>query len=321
MSFVVPSYNYGRFLRDCIDSILNQEGGYELEVIVVDDASTDDSRTIIGSYSDPRVHAFFHEVNQGHVVTINEGFAHARGAYIARIDSDDRYRPHFLLRAIPVLEKNAEVGLVYGNISFLNERNEITAQATDDVHQGKDFRGNEFIGLLKRNFVCAATVIARREAWEKALPIPQGLGFSDWYLNLQIARRYDFYYLNDILADYRIHPQNYHREIILNKTEEETVLKLLDRIFSEKETRPELEILKRKAKRDIYAEQYLALADKYFGFKMDWDARRCYLQAIRFQPHYVFKNGLLRHLFGTLVGRWIYENFKSVIKSAIHLSR
>ena len=94
ISFVVPAYNTENYLADCLDSILNQEGDWDFEVILVDDASTDGTEKVARSYTDPRIRYTRHESNRGAVVTINEGFERAEGELVARIDSDDRYRPY-----------------------------------------------------------------------------------------------------------------------------------------------------------------------------------------------------------------------------------
>ena len=90
VSVVVLSYNYGRFLRQCIDSVLAQDHG-PLEVIVVDDGSTDDSAAIINSYGS-RVIPFF-KVNGGEASAMNCGFALSRGAVVMFVDSDDYLLP------------------------------------------------------------------------------------------------------------------------------------------------------------------------------------------------------------------------------------
>src|SRR5574342_226397 len=87
VSFVVPSYNYGAYVGQTIASILAQDVDVPLEVVVVDDASTDDSVAVLEAFRDPRVRLWRHQRNAGHVVTINEGFARARGRFVARIDS------------------------------------------------------------------------------------------------------------------------------------------------------------------------------------------------------------------------------------------
>src|SRR4051794_30127472 len=118
VSFAVLNCNNGRFLRECVDSILSQEGGYDFEVIIVDDASTDDSAAIARSYQDWRVRFIAHERNLGHIATVNDALANTSGAYVARIDSDDRYRPHFLNDVLDIFHRFPEIGLVYGDAAI-----------------------------------------------------------------------------------------------------------------------------------------------------------------------------------------------------------
>jgi hypothetical protein len=92
---------------------------------------------------------------------------------------------------------------------------------------------------------------------------------------------------------------------------------LLDHIFSQSENPPELEIAKRQAKRRVYGAQYLTLANKYFGAKMNVDARRCYLKAIQNRPAYLLRPDVQRRLAATLIGRRRYEFGKAFIKSAL----
>jgi cellulose synthase/poly-beta-1,6-N-acetylglucosamine synthase-like glycosyltransferase len=113
---VVPCYNYGRFLPDSVGSALAQHE-VEPEVIVVDDASTDDSAEVAGRYAaqDPRVRLIRHAKNTGHVVAFNDGLAEATGEFIVRLDADDLLTPGALARAVALFDNHPGVGLVYGH--------------------------------------------------------------------------------------------------------------------------------------------------------------------------------------------------------------
>ncbi len=314
ISFIVPCYNYARYLPDCLHSILTQEGDFDFEIIVIDDASTDETPEVIRSFTDPRIRVITHTVNMGHVGTINEGLREARGAFIARIDPDDRYRPGYLSTVMEKFNAFPDVGMVYGDVALMNEHGEITVERSDSHHDGRDFKGNELTALMEKNFICAPSVMARRDAWLNALPVPEGLAFNDWYFTLSMAREYDFYYVNRVLADYRVHGENHHSKIVLNKTEETSIFWLLERIFNEQEKTPGLEHQKQRAKRRIYGAQYLDMANKYFGCHYDSDARRCYLAALLNYPNYALRLEVQRRLLGTLVGRKVYEASKLGVK-------
>lgn len=316
MSFVVLSYNYARFIGDTIRSILSQAGDYDFEVIIVDDASTDNSNQVISGFRDARIKTVRHERNLGHAATVTDGLKAARGKYVARIDSDDRYRPTFLSQVLPIFAEHPEAGLVHADAALIDENGEVTAARVDTQHGGRDYFGNEYVALLERNFVCAPTVIAPRAAWLAALPIPQGLSFHDWYFTLAIARRAPFYFRAAVLADYRVHHANYHTVIARNKTEEASVMRLLDERFAESEDNELLEAAKQQARNRIYAAHYRVLAQKYFGAGMTADARRCFIEAVRRRPDMLGDLSLLRQLLATFIGLGRYQRLKGMFGRA-----
>jgi len=261
---VVPCHNYARYLPDSLRGIFAQEGGYDFEIIAVDDASTDNTQEVLGAFAEPRLRVITHEKNKGHVAAVNLGLSQARGKYIIRIDPDDRHRPEFLNKTVPILERYPEVGLVYGNIALINEQGQITAEPSGVNSRDRDCKGNEFTQILRKNYICAPTVIARREAWMSAWPVPNGLAFNDWYFNVMIARHWEYYYVHEVLADYRVHPANHHSRIVVTKTEEPSVLWVLNKLYSEVEPNS-LEEAKRRVRQRVYASHYLDFAEKYFG--------------------------------------------------------
>jgi len=314
LSVVIPCYNYARFLPDCLDRIFRQVDAPEFEVVIVDDGSTDETGAVLDAIRDPRVRIVRHARNRGHVVTINEALPLARGAIVARIDPDDRYHPEFMATVCDRLRRHPEAVLCYGNADIIDAEGRSTGQASFRPHEG-DFTGSDFVALLARNFICAPTVAARREAWMDALPVPQGLAFNDWYFSLMAARRGPFCYVDQTLADYRLHGANHHCTVSRNRSEERSVLWLLDRMFEHVEADPALETAKRRARHGVYAAHYLDFADKYFGFGMTGDARRCYLAAVRHRPSLAGRSTVARRLLASLTSRRAYEGLKAVLKA------
>ena len=314
VSFVVPCYNYGRYLRDCLDRIFGQEGGYDIEVVAINDCSTDDTLEILRSYDDPRMRIIDHEVNRGHVFTVNEGLAAATGKYVVRIDPDDRHRPAYLRRTVPILEAHPEVGLVYTDVALIDAAGNVTAPCSDTEHHGRDFKGNELVPLLRKNYICAPTVIARREAWMEAWPVPTGLAFNDWYFNLMLARKWEFYYVNEVLAEYRVHGSNHHTKISVDGSEERSVIWLLDRVYAEREADPALETAKQAARGEAYASHYLDFAMKYFGHGQNARSRRAFVRAVRHQPRLATDRRVLRYLPASLIPRPVYDSAKRALR-------
>lgn len=115
VSVVVPCYNYGRFLRQCVESVVTQSG-VVVDVLIVDDASTDSTAEVAAAISaaDPRVSVLRHEHNRGHIDTFNDGLGAVEGEYVVKLDADDMLPPGALARATALLEEHPSVGFVYG---------------------------------------------------------------------------------------------------------------------------------------------------------------------------------------------------------------
>ena len=116
VSVVIPNYNYARFLPGAIQSALSQDG-VTSEVIVVDDASTDDSVDIATALTrqEPRLKVIARRANGGPVDTFNEGLAAASGEYLVRLDADDLLTPGSLGRSCALAEEFPSIGMVYGH--------------------------------------------------------------------------------------------------------------------------------------------------------------------------------------------------------------
>jgi glycosyltransferase involved in cell wall biosynthesis len=118
VSVAIPCYNYGRYLPDCLASVLSQEG-VETTVLIVDDASTDDSAAVAQRLAaeHANVQLVVHESNRGHLATFNECIAWANGLAFVLISADDILAPGALRRAVDVLEQHPNVGMVIGDIA------------------------------------------------------------------------------------------------------------------------------------------------------------------------------------------------------------
>jgi len=123
VSVVVPCYNYGRFLPDCVRSITSQDG-VRARVLIIDDCSTDDTaevgRRLAEQFEDVEFRR--HEVNKGHIATYNEGLLEwADGEYVTLLSADDELTPGSLARSGALMESTPSVGMVYGGIEEFGE--------------------------------------------------------------------------------------------------------------------------------------------------------------------------------------------------------
>lgn len=115
VDIIVPCYNYGRFLSDCVTSVTNQDVR-ELRVLIIDDASTDETPDVADELArkDSRVAYWRHSTNRGHIATFNEGLEWASADYTLLLSADDWIFPGALSRAAQLLDAHPEVGFAYG---------------------------------------------------------------------------------------------------------------------------------------------------------------------------------------------------------------
>jgi glycosyltransferase involved in cell wall biosynthesis len=289
VSFVVVCGHSAEYAREAIASILGQDKYDDFEIVILDAHE----RVIEADWlrRDPRIRLEETAGDAG-MSTLERGLRQARGKYVAWSDSHDRYRPGFLRTLVPILERHTDVVLAYGDVAAINAKGEVQCKALDRRHEKRDFHGNEWLALLEENFIRGVAAIARREAWLQVLPIPQDTALVDWYLLTAIARRHDFYYCDEVVAEYRMRPIDH--QALLDGREERQLTGYLEKLLSEREELPEMEHAKRAAQRRIWARHYRTLADKYLSAGQVEAARRCSWQAIR-RGHQLSLTGL-RHL-------------------------
>ena len=141
VDIAIPSYQYGRYLRTCVESVLSQEG-VALRVLIIDNASTDDSLDVARQLAneDARVEVRVHHSNVGPHASFNEGIDWASADYFLILCADDFLVPHALSRAVDVMERHPNVGLTYGRAHRLGESDEAprdsASSAAWDVQPG-----------------------------------------------------------------------------------------------------------------------------------------------------------------------------------------
>src|SRR5487761_1262752 len=117
VSVVIPCYNYGHFLEDAVTSVLDDQPGVDVRVLIIDDASPDGSAEVARKIAarEPRVEVTVHAANKGNIATFNEGLLKwADGDYCLLLSADDRVTPGALRRARVLLDAHPNVGFVYG---------------------------------------------------------------------------------------------------------------------------------------------------------------------------------------------------------------
>lgn len=211
VSFIVPCYNLGHLLADCINSILAQTF-QDFEILIMDDCSPDNTPEVAQSFTDVRVKHIRNEPNLGHLRNYNKGIGLAKGDYVWLISADDRLRrDHALERYVRLMEENPRVGYAICPAVHL-ENGQETGLAGYSVHGDHDviLSGRRFLRKLATgNSIPAASGLVRRECYEKVSVFPLDLPYAgDWYLWSIFALHYDVAYFAEPMISYRLHPLN-----------------------------------------------------------------------------------------------------------------
>ena len=214
---IVPCYNYARFLKECVDSVL-AGGVVETRVLIINDASPDDTAAVANrlAQTDSRVSVIHHPHNRGHIATYNEGIAWAEADYLLVLSADDYLLPGALRRAVDVLEAHPEVGFVFGDV--INSAESGLRAPMDSPSQAapQDLRimtGREFIKLIAArktiNLVPTATAVVRTRLQKQVAGYRPDLPHAgDLEMWLRLAAHASVGMMATCQAVYRRHDQN-----------------------------------------------------------------------------------------------------------------
>src|SRR3954468_1374914 len=202
---LICAYNYAGYLPAAIDSALAQD--YErIEVLVVDDGSTDATPDVLSSYGD-RIR-FVRQENAGLNAATARGIADARGELIALLDADDAWHPEKIRRQVELLELRPEVGLVFTDMETVDADGHPRTPSYFREHGMQPPRGNALGAFLQENFAPAPSLMVRRELAERALPVAPEASCQDWWRARRVGEVAEIDWVDAPLVRYRIHGDN-----------------------------------------------------------------------------------------------------------------
>jgi glycosyltransferase involved in cell wall biosynthesis len=215
VSVVIPCYNYGHFLPESVDSVLNEQPGVDVRVLIIDDASQDGSADVARKIAagDPRVEVVVHPVNQGNLRTYNEGVLDwADGDYTVQLSADDRLTPGALRRAVDLMDAHPKVAFTYGHpIHFENGRPLPTPRVTPrgwSVWAGPWWIERQF--RLAHSCITTPEVVVRTTVQKQVggydLRLPHSGDIEMW---MRLAAHGDVGWVRGVdQAFYRVHQHN-----------------------------------------------------------------------------------------------------------------
>ena len=206
-SVVIPAYNLARFLPAAIDSALAQQWPADrLEVIVVDDGSTDNTGEVLASYGERiRVHT---RSNGGLCAAVADGLALVTGDYVGLLDADDEWPADRVKAHVEVLEARPEIGLVHSDMELIDETGATKHPSFFEAYS-KDVREGRVLGaLLAGNFVSGGAATFRASLLPAILPIHEQAAYPDWWIAAAVASVAEIATVPGIANRYRDHDSN-----------------------------------------------------------------------------------------------------------------
>ncbi len=218
VSVIIPCYNGERFVGDAIESILAQTYG-DLEVVVVDDGSTDNSAAVVGGYTGGgEVRLVRHEANRGIPAARNTGIASVAGEFVSFLDQDDSWVPEKLDRQIRIFDASPpEVGMVFSDVLVVDDDGASLGLCVGrEIPRRLDTmcREERLRALFRHNFIPLISVLVRRRCLDEVGWFDEDIrgGMDDYELCLRLVAGCDVRVIQEPLATHRVHVLNYSQD-------------------------------------------------------------------------------------------------------------
>lgn len=213
VTVIIASYNHGPYIEQSILSALDQTYPH-VELLVVDDGSSDDSVVRIKRLQEKYGFDFRVQANKGLTTTLNEAVSRSKGTLIAPFGSDDVMAPDRLAVQVAYLAEKPEVGICGGNIELMRSDGSLLPES--EQRRNIPFRRLDFDDIFLERKPClpAPTMMIRREAFELVGGFDPAIRLEDLYIQLKITRAgYFADALGVVMASYRKHPSNSYRNL------------------------------------------------------------------------------------------------------------
>jgi glycosyltransferase involved in cell wall biosynthesis len=207
VSTLMPVYNSAKYIAEAIESVLNQQHK-ALELIIVDDGSTDGSDKVISAYLHDKRIRFIQQNNAGPASARNTGLRAAKGSLIAYCDADDIWQADKLAIQVPALLAHPEIGMLHTARTAIDVAGNVIGHAHKRETAAKVEVYNATRKLFQRNYLSGPSALLYKSCFDKVGMFDESFALSsDHEFLLRLSTQYKFGYLNQELHKYRKHPE------------------------------------------------------------------------------------------------------------------
>lgn len=211
VSVIMATYNHAEYVREAIESVLCQQG-VELELLIADDGSSDDTRAVVAATKDARISFFPNTVNRGACTVTNELVAQTRGELVALINSDDAWYPDKLRYQVDILERHPDIGATFGRVAFIDKDGRSLDKQAVPSGRVFDQENRSSARWLRRffdggNCICHPTMLIRRSCYDRVGLYNNRLRqLPDFDMWIRLAKHYELHISERDLIRFRILP-------------------------------------------------------------------------------------------------------------------
>jgi glycosyltransferase involved in cell wall biosynthesis len=208
VSVIIPNYNYGKYIAKTVDSVLAQT--YKnVEVVVVDDGSKDDSLDVLENYGEAIT--VVRQQNQGVSPARNNGVQNSTGELLSFLDADDIWLPEKLERQVHRITDDADIGLVHCAMSYVDTNDNVIGENRNGL---EGWIGEALLRLKPAIVGAGSTGLVRRDIFDEVGGFdPRQTTAADWDFCYRVASRYKVAFVDEPLVLYRIHNSNMHSNV------------------------------------------------------------------------------------------------------------
>ena len=213
VSVIIPSYNHAKYVRFAIESVLDQTF-QDFEIVICDDGSTDKTVEAIKKIKDPRIVLLTQKTNRGISTAINKCLSHAKGKYIAHLNSDDVFLPNKLAKQVTYLEKNKSIGAVFSYADLIDEHGNMFPE-NQHHHEVMNHQNNQnrFQWLDYFFYNCRwlwhPSMMMRKSVYDKIGDHdPRLAQIHDFDLGIRLSLNFDIHIIKEPLIQFRIRSGN-----------------------------------------------------------------------------------------------------------------
>jgi glycosyltransferase involved in cell wall biosynthesis len=301
ISVIIPAFNAERWLGATITSVLNQTHE-DLELIVVNDGSTDRTQEVACSFLDPRIRYISRE-HRGLSAARNLGVLAARGTFIALLDADDLFKPDKLSRQIEAFQGRPELEAVTCGFEVIDDDGEVLREQLHWHEQPK----LELPNLLFWNPLLPSTLVIRRRSFDKVGLFDETLNrLEDWEFAVRLAQGGNpIDYVRQVLVSYRRHQSNISNDVNLVSAATHAAERFMTRFFEQTDLPSAIRSLKPK----VFGNIHLDAAARAYAAGLATQGRRSLEDAIWYDASLaegdppIWVTAICGYALGTLVAQ------------------